>query len=350
VKFLAAFFVALAAFAVVYGGAMRWVDPRGEFGGGRFPVVELDARAEKMRLFRAFREATAPAGLILGSSRSMKLRPRALAEAAGAPFFNFAVDNARAEDYLAIYRWVRQQGVAVRYLVIGLDVEALHDDDRPDPGLVRNGELVQALLRPGLPVPGASLGVTRPGLVRRLKQEKATFRIEYVEDAARALRLFWRPAERPTPLMEFERDGYLRYRRWEVQRAAGTFRFDEDMERCLAKYLGRFDHMRRLSESRRAYLREVVEEAHGDGARVLVWITALHRQTEQYLEQRTAYAALLQDTRAYQEAIAREDGVVPYDFSRPPGEPGGGSGWYDCAHIDEAVADRVARSLGQGLR
>jgi hypothetical protein len=326
------------------------VDPRGEFGAARFPVVELDARAEKMRLFQAFREDAVPAGLILGSSRSMKLRPRALEQAAGAPFFNFAVDNARAEDYLAIYRWVREQGVAVRYLVIGLDVEALHDDDRPDPGLVRNRELVRALVGSGLPVPVAISAANAPGMVRRLKQQKATFRIEYASDAARSLRLFWRPADRPLPLLEFESDGYLRYRRWEQQRAAGTFRFDDDLERCLSKYLGRFDGMRGLSDRRRAYLREVVEEAQGDGARVLVWITALHRRTEQYLAARTAYASLLQDTRAYQEAIAREDGVVPYDFSSPPAAGGGDPGWYDCAHIDEAVADRVARSLGEGLR
>jgi hypothetical protein len=262
------------------------------------------------------------------------------------------VDNARAEDYLAIYRWVRQQGVAVRYLVIGLDVEALHDDDRPEPGLVRNEELVRALLRAELPVPAppAIEAAGHPGLVRRLKQQKATFRIEYLEDATRSLRLFWRPADRPLPMLEFEDDGYLRYRRWEQQRAAGTFRFDEGLERCLAKYLGRFDGMSRLSERRRAYLRAVVEEAQGEGARVLVWITALHRRTEQYLEARTAYASLLQDTRAYQEAIAREDGVVPYDFSSPPAGEGGDPGWYDCAHIDEAVADRVARSLAEGLR
>jgi hypothetical protein len=350
VKFLAAFLVCAGLFALAYGGAVRWVDPRGEFGGRRFPVVELDARAEKMRLFRAFHEATPPAGLILGSSRSMKLRPRALEEAAGAPFFNFAVDNARAEDYLAIYRWVRQQGVDLRYLVIGLDVEALHDDDRPDPGLVRNPELVQALSRSGLELPLALENASRPGLVGRLKQQKAAFRVEYASDAVRSLRLFWRPADRPLPLLEFEDDGYLRYRRWEEQRAAGTFRFDEDLERCLTKYLGRFDGMSRLSERRRGYLRGVVEEAHGDGARVLVWITALHRRTEQYLEARTSYASLLQDTRAYQEAIAREDGVAVYDFSRPDGNVPGGSGWYDCAHIDEAVADRLADALAAGLR
>jgi hypothetical protein len=344
------FLLFLALFALAYGGAMRWVDPRGEFGGGRFPVVEVDARAEKMRLFRAFRETNEPAGLILGSSRSMKLRPRALEAAAGAPFFNFAVDNARAEDYLAIYRWVREQGAAIRFLVIGLDVEALHDDDRPDPGLARNDALVRALRSSRLPGMEAPPGVPRPGIVGGLKKAKATFRVEYLEDAVRSARLLWRPDERPLPLLEFEGDGYLRYRRWEAQRAAGTFQFDQDIERCLAKYLGRFDHMSRLSERRRRYLRAVVEEAQAGGARVLVWITALHARTEQYLEARTSYASLLEATRAYQSDIARGDEVAVYDFSRPQSYQGAGAGWYDCAHIDEANADRVADALGRALR
>jgi hypothetical protein len=339
----------LALFAVLYAAAVRAVDPRGEFGTGVFRVVELDARAEKMRLFRAYHTG-GEIGLILGSSRTMKLRPATLEASTQARFFNFAVDNARAEDDLAIYRWVRRQGVPVKVLVVGLDVEALHDDDRPDPGLVRNDELVQALVQGGLPAQGILDAVPRPGPLRTLKKYKSMFRIEYLSDAARSVRLFLRPDSRPLPLLEFEPDGYLRYRRWEVQRAAGTFRFDQDMERCLTKYLGRFDGMSRLSERRRATLRRLVEEAHADGARVLVWITALHAQTEQYLAAHTSYASLLEATRAYQGAIATHDGVLTYDFSRPESYEGSVSGWYDCAHIDEANADRVAYALSSALR
>jgi hypothetical protein len=347
-RFLAAFLASVAGCALLYVAAMRLIDPRGEFATGLLPVVELDARAEKMRLFRAY--GPGPVGLILGSSRAMKLRPATLEAEAGVRFFNFAVDNARAEDDLAVYRWVRRQGAAVKVLVVGLDVEALHDDDRPDPGLLRNQELVQALLSEGLPADGVLAAVPRPGLVRTVKKYKSTFRIEYVSDAVRSLRLFLRPQARPLPLLEFEPDGYLRYRRWEVQRAAGTFRFDEDLERCLSKYLGRFDGMRNLSAHRRSYLERLVEEAHGDGARVLVWITSLHSRTEQYLAAHTDYPSLLEATREYQLAIARQDGVVTYDFSRPESYQGTLSGWYDCAHIDEANADRVAVALAGALR
>ena len=68
------------------------------------PTVTLDARRQKMDLFRAYQAQEPVQGLILGSSRTMKLDPQVFGEATGQRFFNFTVDAARAEDYLAVYR------------------------------------------------------------------------------------------------------------------------------------------------------------------------------------------------------------------------------------------------------
>ncbi len=349
-RFLSLFVAATAVLSLLYAAFIRLVDPRGEFGTGLFPVVELDARAEKMRLFRAYLGRPAPEGLILGSSRAMKVSPRTLESETGHRFFNFAVDSARAEDYLAIYRWVRQQNVPIKLLVIGLDVEALHSDDRPEPGLLLNQALMRALGPGTLPEPGLLGPLGRYPMARAVKKYKATFTIQYLTDAVRAVRLFMSPRPQPLPLMEFEPDGYLRYPRWEVQRAAGTFRFDQDLERCLNKYVTRFDNMTELSGRRRTYLRQLVDEARTDGARVALWITSLHPLTVRYIEAHTSYAALLKATRAYQQALASSEGVASYDLSRPESYQATTSGWYDCAHIDETNADRVATVLVRELR
>jgi hypothetical protein len=348
-RFLAVFLAAAAALAALYAGIARAVDPRGEFGSGVFPVVESDARAEKMRLFRAYAAEAAPSGLILGSSRAMKVHPRTLERATGQRFFNFAVDNARAEDYLAIYRWVRQQGVRPRLLVVGLDVEALHDDDRAEASLLHDGALMATLGNGGPAERGLLAPFRGSAAVRLAKQYKATFTIEYLNDMVTAARLLLFPRSRPVPLMEFEPDGYLRYRRWELQRAAGRFRFDQDLERCLTKSLGRFEAMTRLSGRRRAYVQELADEARADGVRMVVWITTLHPLTTRYLEGHTSYAALLDGTREYLRSLAA-DGVAGFDFSRPEAYEGTESGFYDCLHIDETNADRVMAALGPELR
>lgn len=350
-RFPALFLVMLAMLSFLYAAAIRVVDPRGDFGVAMFPVVELDARAEKMRLFRQYIGTTRPDGLILGSSRAMKLRPRTLDAALGQHFFNFAVDNARADDYLAIYRWVHQHNVRLKSLIVSLDVEALHNDDQPDPGLARNEALRRALEDGALP-PGGSLAGRSPLATfgRSLRTYRSVFTITYLDDAVRSIRLFFQPHARPLPLLEFEDDGYLRYRLWESQRAAGTFRPDHDQERCLYKYVTRFQDMTALSSKRTAYLRQLIGEAQADGTKVVVWLTSLHPTTERHLATSTSYRTLLSAARDSLASLRRDLDVPTFDFSVTAHYNGSPDGWYDCAHIDETNAERVAASLADALR
>lgn len=350
-KFLALFLVMLAMLAFLYAAAVRVVDPRGDFGTAMFPVVELEARSVKMRLFLEYMNTSQPDGLILGSSRAMKLSPRTLEAALGQHFFNFAVDNARADDYLAIYRWVRRSNVHLKSLVIGLDIEALHNDDQPDPGLARNDALRQALGQEASPSESSLAQRSRLAtMIRSLRTYKSAFTITCLDDAVRSIRLFLQPHTRPLPLLEFEHDGYLRYRRWELQRAAGTFRFDHDMERCLYKYLARFQDMTALSSKRTAYLRQLIGEAQADGTKVVVWITSLHPMTERHLAARTLYPTLLNATRDALTSLRQDLDVPTFDFSVAAHYNGALDGWYDCAHIDEANAERVANIVVGALR
>jgi CelD/BcsL family acetyltransferase involved in cellulose biosynthesis len=350
-KFLVLFLVALATLSSLYAVTVRAVDPRGDFGIAQFPVVELDARTEKMRLFQQDIETTQPDGLILGSSRAMKLSPRTLDAALGQHFFNFAVDNARADDYLAIYRWVCQHNVHLKSLIVSLDVEALHNDDQPDPGLTRNETLLRALEQGGR-TPDDSLTGRSPlaTIARALRTYRSVFTITYLDDTIRSIRLFLQPHSQPLPMLEFEHDGYLRYRLWESQRATGAFRFDHDMERCLYKYVTRFQGMTALSSRRTAYLRQLVQDAQANGTKVVVWLTSLHPTTERHLSMHTQYPTLLNAARYSLTSIHESLGVPTYDFSSPDHYNGTPDGWYDCAHIDETNAERVAAILADSLR
>src|SRR5207245_938353 len=203
-----------------------------------------------------------------------------------------------------------------------------HSDDRPEADLIRNDALMRTLAEGTLREPGLLAPVRKYPLAALVKKYKATFTIEYASDTVRALRLAARPGSQPLPMMEFEPDGYLRYRRWESERAAGRSRFDQDLERCLTKSLTRFDNMTQLSRRRRAYLRQLIDEAKADGARVLLWITSLHPLTTRFLEAHTGYGALLEATRQYQQVLASSDGVATYDFSGPESYQGSPLGWY----------------------
>ena len=163
--------LALAGLAASYLAAVRVVDARAKFGDPLkpwlFPTVVINSRTEKMRLFQTCRQAGEITGLVLGSSRAMKLRPADLDRDTGLRFFNFAVDSACAEDYLAIYRWAVAQGARPKLLVLGLDIEALHDNDPLDGRLEQNGPLLAALGTDGPALPGR--GESLLGTIARWK-------------------------------------------------------------------------------------------------------------------------------------------------------------------------------------
>jgi len=320
----------VAAACLASGILLRTVDPRGEFGTGLFPIVVRDSRTEKMRLFAARRESHPVQGLILGSSRSMRLRPDVFREKTGLEFFNFAVENARAEDYLAIERWVRQQHAQPAMLVVGLDVEALHNDDLSEEQLQANGELELALT-----------GHRDPW--RQLWTYKRAFTPTYFLDSLESVRRLTDPGKRAGYV--FEPDGLLRNPDIDAQRAKGTFDFMRDSPACFDIYVARFQTMTALSQVRRHDLAELIAEERAAGGRTTVWLTPLHPSTAQRLATRTAYARLRRDTRAYLDALGAESDVATLDFSDPGLYGGTLTEWDDCAHTDQAEADRIAEAL-----
>jgi hypothetical protein len=276
----------------------------------------------------------------------MKLSPRQFEAALGIPFFNFSVDSARAEDYLAIYRWVRQQGVHLKYLIIGLDIEALDNNDVPDARLVANDVLQHELSGTGA-IPSSSREAELRAAICRYK---STYALSYLSDVCRSVRVSLQPAERRLPAGEFEPDGYLRYRKWERERARGTFSADREITASLPEYLRRFSDMTALSPRRQAYLEEVIKEAQQDGTRVTVWLTSIHPRASRLLSEKTEYHRLLLRTRSYLQRLGASYHVDISDCSDPALYGGTLSGWYDCGHIDESNATLVTARLVEQSR
>jgi len=112
----------------------------------------------------------------------------------------------------------------------------------------------------------------------------------------------------------------------------------------------RFEKMTALSSKRTAYLRQLIDDAQADGTKVVVWLTALHPATERHLATSTSYGPLLSAARDALISLRQDLDVPTFDFSSPARYNGTPDGWYDCAHIDETNAERVAASLADALR
>lgn len=338
-RFLATHLIVVALLFSLYLAAAVLIDPRNDFGTGKFPVLIVDSRAQKMRLFTAFQARGPVDGLILGSSRSMKLRPAEFDRALHQRFFNFSVDNARAEDDLAIYRWVRRQGAHPKIIVVGLDLEALHNDNVVDHRLLKNDALMDALNRRR----------SSASILRRGETLKECFTISYAKNLAQSAVLAARHT-RELPLMTFESDGYLRYARYEAQQRQGTFNLDQELTASIAEYQRRLKTMDHPSARRIQRLQTLVSEAHADGATVVIWITNLHPRVSRVLQAKTRYPQLLRETNAVLRHLDAQPGVTTFDFHDPAAYGGDTTDWYDGAHVGVTNARRIVARIVGGLR
>ncbi len=333
-RFLSVTLLSLVLCASLYGAFVYIVNPRGEFAPAYFPRVVLPDREAKLRLFEQFAHNAPPTGLVLGSSRSMKLKPSELEKVFGGRFFNFAVTSATVEDYGSIYDWVRQHGVKPRVLVIGLDVEALHSDEQYN-AMLNVPELRAAFEgKKGLP--------ELQRITQALRRTKNSYTLGYFVDAMDSIRLkLW-----PAPARwSFDSDGYVRYLLSEHQRATGTFDYSQAMAESAVRYRKTYQANDRLSARRCAYLEDLIRRAQADGARVLVWITPLHPQALPEVERGTPYAQLVEQTAAYLDSLRNRDHIATADLHDPAAFGGSASYWYDCVHYDEPAAQRIIAML-----
>lgn len=333
------FLVALACGLFVYGLPVRLVNARGDFASGVLEPLTLEARNWKIDAYPGFASDRPINGLILGSSRSMKIRPETLAAAQGGRWFNFSVDNAKVEDYLAIYRWARANGPPLHSLLIGLDIEALNDDDVTDERFDRNVTLRQELA-PAIP---AAAFLER--LRVEIENDRRMYADWYARDTLRSIQLNL-PGRLPPPRVAgFEADGYLQYLEFDAQRQAGTFNLPAQIAACIPSYVLRFSSMRGLSAWRQGLLEQLLRETRADGVAVTMWLTPVHPATASALTTSTGYVAVRGLAVTYLFDLRSRFAIRTFDFSDPAAFGATAGGWYDCAHIDAINADLLTKKL-----
>jgi hypothetical protein len=335
-RFLLAFVSTFLVLVALYLAAYREVDPDSEYGTGTFPAPLANARETKQKLFKAYAASHPVDGLILGSSRSMLLEPALADRLSGHTFFNFSVQNAMVEDYLAIYRWVREQGVEPKMLVVGVDVEAFDPADKIDERLRHNEPLFTALNGS----PPSSLS----SLAETVTRSGDELNIENAEGIAKGVELKLRPAKQTDVV---EADGHTEYPLDDELVRSGKFDLERLIGQTIPTYAANYRNMDRLSPRREQWLRDLVSEAQSRGAKVILWVPPLHPETVRALNQSTPYGERLKDVVAFVENLATEfpGTVSAYDLSSPDKFGGNDQDWRDGAHMNKRNADRALKAM-----
>jgi hypothetical protein len=330
-RFLAFFGTALLLLALAHCLTYTAVDPNRFFFGSPFPQSTSSTRRDKLNLFVAYNAVRPVTGLILGSSRSMKLAPEHADRLTGLRFFNAGVFDSRPDDYLGMYRVLKDLHAAPRQVLIGIDAESLSATETPGDVELRGNYSLMSHLGQKLP---------RPAHYGKLYLD--SFKTLTLTRVAESVRLAIRPAE---PVNFFHADGLWTSPKVERQVREGTYDYRAELQASIPQIVAIYGSFHAISGDHVDCLESLLREASNDGARLVVWITPLHPELRSRLNQKPEAAAMERNSRAVIQQIAERYRARFFDFSEPLAYGPDLATWDDAVHYGQKDAQRILDHL-----
>lgn len=322
--FLRTFAASFLTLLAVLAGLVWTTDPFAAFGTGIVPPIVSADRDYKAALYRVRKPS--PEVILLGSSRVKTLRPDCVTAITGRPAFNFGVNAGVAEDFLAIFRFLRTQpGSRMSEILLGAEPEAFMGQHRPAQS--RSRALASFLPQP-----------TDPDRVWTDLWSETSVRA--------ALRSAWHHgvARRALPQEALRPDGFQVYPLWDDQIQRGDFPQHSRVLSSSGSIRSRFLGETRLSSRRLAQLAQLLREARAAGIRVTAFVPPVHPAF-------TRVAAGTPFERITDELVnvlreAERQGLMHYVETRSLSDFSGDSTlYYDAIHMTAGNADRLLAAV-----
>ena len=321
-------FVGVFAGTIAALALLVWLtDPLATFGTNLVPPVVSADRDYKAALYRA--RSPEPEIVLLGSSRVKTLRPGCITALTSRPAFNFGVNAGTAEDFLAIFRFMRAQpGFRVREIVLGAEPEAFVGEVGTNRALSES-----RVLAPFASFP--TLGV-RWNWADLLGEQAVTAAFRSVGHFA------FHPDALPQEALAA--DGFQTHPRWDAELRLGVFpqqtRVAVSSRDVRSRYAGGIS----LSSSRLRELDRLLGEAKDARVRVTVFVPPVHP-----LLLHEAMGTALPSLTAQLVGVLRgaeRKGLVRYAETRSLADFAGDPAlYYDAIHMTAANADRLLAAL-----
>ena len=327
----------LRTFAVTFIGLLggiaalvRITDPLAAFGTGVVPPIVSADRDYKAGLYRARRPG--PEVVLLGSSRIKTLRPECVTALTGESAFNFGINAAGAEDFLAIFRFMRAQpGFRLRQVLLGAEPEAFIGSAEVGRSLAQSRRLGPFVSQP-------------PADPDRLWSDLLS-----EASVTAAVRSAWHYGfdRQALPQEKLGPDGLQMRPRWDHEISAGRFPQQSvvlSTSRAIrARYLGE----PQLAPGRLAHLQLLLREARAAGVTVTVFVPPVHPALARDAAG-TSFQRLTEDLVRVLRA-AEAEGMLQYVETRSLSDFAGDSTlYYDAIHMTAANADRLLAAVYRG--
>lgn len=324
----------LRTFAVTFAGLLggiaalvRVTDPLAVFGSAVVPPIVSADRDYKAALYRA--RMPGPEVVLLGSSRVKTLRPECVTALTGRAAFNFGVNAGVAEDFLAIFRFMRAEpGFRVRQILLGAEPEAFTGDARMGRSLAQSRVLRRFVSRD-------------PADPDRMWSDLFS-----QASLAAAIRSAWHYGfdREALPQEALGPDGLQVRPLWDDAIRSGRFPQQSvvlSTSRAVrARYLGGTQ----LSAGRLNQLHQLLREARDAGVLVTAFVPPVHPALTRDAEG-TSLDRLTEDLVRVLRS-AESDGLVQYVETRSLADFAGDSTlYYDAIHMTAGNADRLLATV-----
>jgi len=276
--------------------------------------------------------------LIIGSSRVMGLSAERL-DRYGCKGYNFSVNNARVEDWYCILQFVLEHThMPLRYVLLGVDIEAFTNGAESDYRLVKCQALVKYLYKSnGLEIiadPHKDLtGGNRLAEVRNNLRTQGSNLTPYTFDV---------------------RNGELIY--VEDEQLISAFKTrqpllgrDVNLDAQKASYKIRLDGFTALSPVRLHYFVQFLKECLARNIHVIGFISPLHKELESFVDSETSYGHMLEEFKVWLLKNNLHRFFTFFDCSTPEKFNGLDQDFIDAAHVGpynaDALLDFAARCI-----
>lgn len=325
--FLRAFAVTFIGLLVGIATLVRITDPLAVFGSAVVPPIVSADRDYKAALYRA--RVPSPEVVLLGSSRVKTLRPECVTALTGSPAFNFGVNAGVAEDFLAIFRFMRAEpGFRLRQILLGAEPEAFTGEAGVGRSLAQSRVLGRFTAH--APVDPNRMWSDM------LSQASLTA----------ALRSAWHYGfdREALPQEALGPDGLQVRPLWDDAIRSGRFPQQSVVLSTSRAIRSRYVQETRLSAGRLALLHQLLREARNAGVRVTAFVPPVHPALIRDAAG-TSFQRLTEDLVRVLRA-AQSDGLLQYVETRSLSDFAGDSTlYYDAIHMTAGNADRLLAAL-----
>ena len=294
----------LVCTSILFAGiaAMNFlVNPYAQYAPTWFQPMVQTSRAQKVDLLR--RCDPIPEGLILGSSRVLKLEPDFLERQTGYRFFNAGMNYGKPEDFLAFLRYYHDTFErAPKMVVLGLDVNAFTDGSPPDARLLSNTTLAPR-------VPEAI------NLSDRLHRWRELLSWQQTKSSLKSLKVHIRSGAIPDPVESFRCDGLIVYHQRERELAEGTYDFNSALDYNKHEYKQLFRAFQRMSDTRCEVFGKIASICRAKQIRLVVYLTPMHPELVTHLSACSNYQQRKQDVLDFLVNQRNEHGFTFWDLS-----------------------------------